>query len=171
MRLEFPEKKHEKDYLQIIQEFLENQEEIVPGQMKPKEWEDFDKFIVRCEDYREWKNMKPGRVKQTLYFLIDDNGKVVWAEAIRYELNEKLKFDGGNIAYGIRPSERKKWYATIWLKLALEKCKEAWLEKVLLTCNKKNIWSSKVMIKNWWIFDSEYEDEWIPNQRYRIPVI
>jgi hypothetical protein len=30
MKLEFPEKKHEKDYLKMIQEFLENKEHITP---------------------------------------------------------------------------------------------------------------------------------------------
>jgi predicted acetyltransferase len=37
----------------------------------------------------------------------------------------------GHIGYGIRPSERRKGYATMMLKLALEHCKKIGLEKVL----------------------------------------
>jgi predicted acetyltransferase len=81
-----------------------------------------------------------------------------------------LRYDWGNIGYGIRPSERKKWYTTIWLKLVLEKCKELWIDKVMLTCNKENIWSSKAIIKNWWVRNSEYEHEGKIKDRYYIPI-
>jgi hypothetical protein len=30
MHLEFPEKRHEKEYLEMIQEFSDNKEEIIP---------------------------------------------------------------------------------------------------------------------------------------------
>jgi len=170
MKLEFPEKKHEKDYFEMIQEFFDNKEEIIPGQMKPKEWESFDEFIVRCEDYKEWKNMKPNRVPATFYFIIDENGKAVWGISLRHYLNDDLRFNWGHIGYGIRPSERKKWYASQGLSLALQKCKEMGINEALLSCDKDNIASAKVIQNNWWIFDSEYEDEWIPSQRYRIPI-
>ena len=171
MRLEFPEKKHEKEYMKMIQEFSDNKEIIIPWAAGFKEWEDYDSFLQRIKNNREGINLKPGRMKSELYFLIDDNGRIVWAEAIRYELTDELRFDAGNIGYGIRTSERKKWYATIWLKLALEKCKAYGLDKVLLTCDKDNIWSSKTMIKNWWVRDSEYEFEEKIKERYRISII
>ena len=170
MKLEFPEKKHEKDYLKMIQEFLENKEHIIPWQMKPREWENFDEFIVRCKEYREGKNIQPNRVPATLYFLIDEKDKVVWGVSIRHYLNDALKFTSGHIWYGITPSERKKWYASQALKLALEKCKDMNITDALLTCDTSNIASVKVIQKNWWIFDSEYEDEGIPSQRYRIHI-
>lgn len=170
MKLEFPEKRHEQEYLKMIQEFTDNQEKIIPGQMDPKEWENFNEFIIRCNDYKEWKNMKPNRIPATFYFIIDDNNKVVGGISIRHYLNDALRFTSGHIWYGIRPSERKKWYASEALRLALEKCKDMNITEALLTCDKDNIGSAKVIIKNWWILDSEYEDEWIPSQRYRIPI-
>jgi predicted acetyltransferase len=54
--------------------------------------------------------------------------------------------------------------------LALQKCKEVWLDKVLLTCKKENIGSSKAMINNGWIRDSEYEFEGHTKERYRIMI-
>lgn len=170
MHLEFPEKRHEKEYLEMIQEFSDNKEEIIPYSAGLKEWENYDSFLERIKSNREGKNLKPGHVKSELYFLIDDDDKIVWAEAIRPILNEALKYDGWNIGYGIRLSERKKGYATIGLSLALQRCKEYWLDKVLLTCDKENIWSSKAMIKNWWIRDSEYEFEGKIKHRYWTPV-
>ena len=154
----------------MIQEFSDNKEIIIPAAAILQENETYDDFLQRTKDNKEGRNMKPGYVRWELYFLIDDNDKIIGVEAIRPELNDVLRFDGGNIGYGIRPSERKKWYATEWLRLVLEKCKELWLDKVLLTCNKENIWSSKTMIKNGWIWDSEYEHEGKIKERYRIPI-
>ena len=37
MKLEFPEKKHEQQYLEMIQEFLDNKEKIIPRAMPLKE--------------------------------------------------------------------------------------------------------------------------------------
>jgi predicted acetyltransferase len=149
---------------------LKDKEHITPGQMSLKDWEKFDEFLTRCKNYREGINVKPNRVPATLYFIINEKEKVVWGVSIRHYLNDALRFTSGHIGYGIRPSERKKWYASQSLKLSLEKCKDMDISDVLLTCDTSNIASAKVIEKNWWILDSEYEDEWIPSQRYRIHI-
>ena len=169
MRLEFPEKKHEKRHFEMIQEYIDHQEEIIRS-AAVRQWETYDDFLKRIQDSKEWKNLEPGRVRSEIYFLINDEDKIVWAEAIRYELNDELRFDAGNIGYGIRPSERRKWYATIWLQLALEKCKASWLHHVLVTCDKDNIGSMKAITTNWWIRDSEYECKGKSKNRYWITI-
>ena len=174
MKLEFPEKKHEQQYLEMIQEFADIHEKIIPWSAELKKWENYNDFLERIQNYKEGKNIKPWRWKSELYFLMDNKDKIVWAEIIRYELTEELRYDAGNVGYGIRPSERKKWYATRGLNLVLEKCKEYGLKKILLTCNKENIWSAKTIIKNWWIWNSEYNHicddhpKWILKERYWI---
>ena len=65
---------------------------------------------------------------------------------IRHYLNNFLKQFGGNIGYSVRKSERNKGYAKQMLELALEKCKELKIEKVLITCNDDNIASEKSII-------------------------
>lgn len=170
MRLEYPQKKHEQEYIKMIQEFVDNKEIVIPRPMGIKEGENYDDLLERTKKNTEGKNPKHGYMKSTLYFIIDNEEQIIWAVHIRHELNDELKFRWGNIGYGIKPSERKKWYATIWLKLALEKCKELWLDKVILTCKKENIWSSKTILKNWWIWDSEYEFEEKIEERYWIPI-
>ena len=59
----------------------------------------------------------------------------------RHNLKGELINIGGNIGYAIRPSERRKGYATIQLQLLLEKAKELGLEKVLVTCRDNNVGS------------------------------
>ena len=65
---------------------------------------------------------------------------------IRHYLNEYLTQVGGNIEYSVRKTERNKGYAKQMLKLALEKCKELKIKKVLITCDEDNIASEKVIL-------------------------
>ena len=65
---------------------------------------------------------------------------------IRHYLNEFLKQFGGNIGYSVRKNERNKGYAKQMLKLALEKCKDLKMKKVLITCDEDNIASEKVIL-------------------------
>ena len=65
---------------------------------------------------------------------------------IRHYLNDFLKQFGGNIGYGVRKTEKNKGYAKQMLKLALEKCKELKMKKILITCDEDNIASEKVIL-------------------------
>lgn len=95
-------------------------------------------------------------VKDTTLFLYDDEATIfVGAVNIRYKLNDYLSKFGGHIGYGIRPSCRRKSYATKLLGLALEKCKELHLNEVLLVCNKDNLASKKVIQNNNGLFLKE----------------
>lgn len=65
---------------------------------------------------------------------------------IRHYLNDYLTEAGGHIGYGVRKTERNKGYARQMLKLALEKCKELKIKRVLITCDEDNIASEKVIL-------------------------
>ena len=49
----------------------------------------------------------------------------------RFMLNEYLLNQGGNIGYGVRPTERRKGYNKYQLYLAMKNCKEKGIDKVL----------------------------------------
>ena len=65
---------------------------------------------------------------------------------IRHYLNDFLKQFGGNIGYSVRKTERNKGYAKQMLKLALGKCRDLKMKKVLITCDEDNIASEKVIL-------------------------
>ena len=50
---------------------------------------------------------------------------------------------GGHIGYYVRPSERRKGYATKQIALALDYCKSLDIDKVLMSCTIDNIGSEK----------------------------
>ena len=75
--------------------------------------------------------------------------RILGSISIRHNLNDEMlsKF-GGHIGYNIRPSERRKGFATKMLYLALEKCEELGLEDVMVTCKEDNIGSAKTIENN-----------------------
>lgn len=64
----------------------------------------------------------------------------------------------GILDIGVRPSERKKGYASQMLAKALEYCKdEIGLEKVMINCYKSNEPSRKTILHAGGVFEKEYE--------------
>ncbi len=72
---------------------------------------------------------------------------------IRHYLNEYLKNYGGHIGYSIRPTERRKGYAKEMLKMALSKCRELNIYRVLITCIERNIGSEKTILANGGVYE------------------
>ena len=95
-----------------------------------------------CED-----TVPKGLVPSSTYLgLREKDNYIVGMIDIRHYLNEYLTEAGGHIGYGVRKTERNKGYAKQMLKLALEKCKELKIKKVLITCDEDNIASEKVIL-------------------------
>ena len=88
-----------------------------------------------------------GLVPSSTYLgLREKDNYIIGMIDIRHYLNEYLTQVGGHIGYGVRKSERNKGYAKQMLKLALEKCKELKIKRVLITCDEDNIASEKVIL-------------------------
>ena len=88
-----------------------------------------------------------GLVPSSTYLgLREKDNYIVGMIDIRHYLNEYLTEAGGHIGYGVRKTERNKGYAKQMLKLALEKCKELKIKRVLITCDEDNIASEKVIL-------------------------
>lgn len=95
-----------------------------------------------CED-----TVPKGLVPSSTYLGVrEKDNYIVGMIDIRHYLNEYLTQVGGHIGYGVRKTERNKGYAKQMLKLALEKCKDLKMKKVLITCDEDNIASEKVIL-------------------------
>lgn len=132
-----------------------NNTDTSPYAIFKNDYHDFDNYLNNLE----LKEAEDGLVPDSVFFLLDeDRNKLIGAVNIRHYLNDYLLKFGGHIGDGIRPSERKKGYATKMIELALIECKKLGMDKVLITCNKSNIASAKTIIKNGGILENEIKD-------------
>lgn len=116
----------------------------------------FENDIQKLIDHYTGRNLPEGWVSASVYWLLNDNkDKIIGVITIRHELTEYLHFRGGHISYYVRPSERKKGYATKMLSLALDKGRELGIERVMITCAKDNVGSMKTILNNGGILHSE----------------
>ena len=120
------------------------------------DYHDFDYYLENLEH----KEPKEGKVPDSVFFLLDEERNILLgAVNIRHYLNDYLLKYAGHIGDGIRPSERRKGYATEMIRLALLECKKLGIDKVLMVCDKSNTASAKSIINNGGILENEFEDE------------
>ena len=162
MKLIFPTIEHRQAALEYRQEWLDSGlGEGINGSwgLQRKEYENYEKWLSDIEELVTGQGNNPNiNVPATTYFAFSDN-KLIGNIQIRHYLNEYLLNTYGHIGYGVRPSERRKGFATKMLTLALEKCRKLGIEKVLISCDKNNIASSKTIIKNGGVLENEFAEE------------
>jgi predicted acetyltransferase len=157
---------YRKQLFDMMDEWSETGEKIVPYSIRKNDYRDFDTYIKGfANENREEAGHVPGT---TLFCLDTDRNLFIGAVNIRHYLNEALLLNGGHIGDGIRPSERRKGYATKMIGLALEVCRSLGISKVLMVCDKENIGSAKSIINNGGILENEIEIDGIIEQRYWI---
>lgn len=145
MKYRLPRIEDYEQLLAYIQEHYSNNEMVLNGSlgltsMKYEEWVDKINTNVDTPD-KIWG-------KSLTYLTFDDNEKLIGLLNIRFDLPEELVNKYGHIGYGVRPSERRKGYATKMLEFALEECRKIGMGKVILGCHKENIASAKTIMKN-----------------------
>lgn len=136
-----------------------------PNAIFRNNYEDFAYYL----EHLEYKEPQEGLVPDSTFFCFDGKRNLmVGAMNNRHDLNDYLLKYGGHIGDGIRPSERRKGYATEMIRLALEECRKLGLTRVLMTCDKNNIGSAKSIIRNGGILENEVLEEGSIKQRYWI---
>lgn len=133
------------------------------------EGESFAAYVQRQERWAQGEDLPLGFVPSGFYVGIVD-GEVVGRVSIRFQLNEVLAKVGGHIGYGVRPTQRRKGYATQMLRLSLPIARRHGIERVLLTCNLDNVGSWKVIERCGGVFESiaDYPELGSPKRRYWI---
>ena len=148
--LKEPTMDEKEELIKMVNEFADANDEYQfegLGNFKKIYDSSYEEFYDGLEVNKHINQINPEWANQTSYVLIDENGHIYGAANIRHELKGKLREIGGHVGYGIRPSERGKGYATLQLKLLLEKMDKMGIDNALITCREHNIGSIKTMNK------------------------
>ena len=150
MRLVFPRIAYKDKAIEYIKEFYEYGSEINgSGSLERYLIEStYEYWLKKVLSDIDIANVPESRVPGLTYFYVrEEDDKIIGMINIRLALNEFLRTEGGHIGYSIRPTERRKHYATEMLRAALKVCDVIGIKEVLVSCDKDNIASAGV-IKN-----------------------
>jgi predicted acetyltransferase len=166
IKLIIPDIKYEKEFINFINDFKSTGEKLIPFILKFYKGNIID-YVNDLLNFSKGIGVPEGLIEHSTFWLKNDF-EILGVINIRHRLNDLLIKQGGHIGFGISPKNRKKGYGKQLLKLGLIESKKIGINRVLLTCDKNNVGSSKVIIYNGGVLDSE---ELIDNkiiQRYWI---
>ena len=159
MKLVFPSIAYKEKAIEFINEFNEYNSDIngsgaLDGYLENSTYEEWIKKVLADIDIA---NIPQPRVPALTYFYVrEEDDKIIGMINIRLALNDFLKKEGGHIGYCIRPTERGNNYATDMLKAALKVYDVFGVREVLLSCDKSNEASSKVIKKCGGVLQDEF---------------
>jgi predicted acetyltransferase len=157
IELVLPSKDLEMAALEYKKEHFDNQEYELHGSSLFDKIDSYSDWLEQLKNNSNEKTVDPGWVVSTTNFAIRKrDSNIVGMVDIRHTLNEFLRTYGGNIGFGVRPSERNKGYATQILKIALKYCKQLALSRVMLACYKDNEASRKTILHCGGILEKEF---------------
>ena len=144
--------------LDFKQEFLDNNEIIINGSELLDQMDEYDEWLKSVTDNISPETVNPNWVVTDTFFAIDENDEIVGIIDFRHTLNDFLK-DFGNSGYSVRPSKRRKGYATEMLKQVIEVAKESGLSEIHLSVERTNEPSIKTIKKNGGVYERSFEFE------------
>ena len=156
IELHSPHEEHEEMALNFISEhFMNNEPDIHGGALIEKL--NYKDWLMQVRNNSMASTVSKDWVVSSTFFAIRKiDGEIIGMLDMRHTLNDFLRLYGGHIGFSVRPSERRKGYATQILKQGLEYAKTIGLEKVMLACYKNNAASRNTIVKCGGIMEREF---------------
>ena len=112
-------------------------------------------LLDQTEDYAQWvqsitantspETVNPAWVVTDTYFAVDENDNIVGIIDLRHTLNDFLQ-DFGNVGYSVKPSERRKGYATEMFRQVREIARRAGMKELHMAVHRDNEPSVKTIV-------------------------
>lgn len=148
MKLTFPNPKYKDKAMRFINEFYEYDSEINGSGGLDRYLKDgtYEEWLEKVTADIDIANIPSPRVPALTYFYIrDDDDEIIGMINLRLALNDFLREEGGHIGYCVRPTARRRHYATDMLDEALRVYDTLCINEVIISCDKSNIASAKVI--------------------------
>jgi len=162
VQLILPEFKYEPSYRDYIAELGDEERYPFPLDF---DHSDFQALLAKLESFRQGIDLPEGFVPSTTYWLVEGRD-IVGVSNLRHFLNDRIRYAGGHIGLGIRPSWRGKGFGNQLMKLTLDKAVERGINPVHVHCYKHNEASARMIVANGGVLESEVTEGEVVVQRY-----
>lgn len=122
-------------------------------------YDKYQEWLQQQDDWSKGEGLPSGYVRQTVFWLMDGETPIGIGK-IRHSLTESSRAFGGNIGYAISSEFRGRGYGSILLRELLRKADEMGVEEKVLTVEKYNYASKKVIENNGGRLYNENELRW-----------
>ena len=134
LRLVKLSKTYKRQLFDMMDEWTASGEKIIPYAIRKVDYHDFEHYMESLE----LREPKEGLVPDSTFFCLDEDRDIfVGAVNIRHYLNDALLKNGGHIGDGIRPSERRKGYASKMIPWRWRSAKSLALIRCLWSATKR----------------------------------
>lgn len=131
-----------------------------------QDYESAEAWLQHVRDMENPETCPPHLVTATLYVAVRKTDfRIVGMIDLRHRLNDFLAEYGGHIGYSVRPDERRKGYAKQMLALALDEAKKRGINRVLVTCDEKNVASARTILANGGAFE---RNTWLEEEKQTV---
>ena len=161
---EKPSIERKDEIIEYLDEFVKNNSDINGSGSLDKIYSGytFEEALERClnmenEEYAKSVGRCPGK---TFLLIRENDNRIVGTINVRWNLTKEMLQFGGNIGYGVRPTERRKGYNKINLYLGLKEAKKLGLDKVMLDCSVTNLGSDKTIKALGGVLERCEKDPW-----------
>ncbi len=153
--------------IEFRKEFFEHGEFVINGSGLFDKTDDYTEWCRTVDANTKEETVNPNWVITDIFFAVDDQNRIVGIIDFRHTLNDFLK-DLGHCGYSVRPSERRKGFATEMLRQLLEVVKKAGMNELYLSVEKKNEPSVKTITRNGGVYERSFEFDGEQADIYRI---
>jgi len=147
VKLVRPSMKHKEDALAFKQAFFDNDEMVIDGSELLDRKQTYEEWLAYVDEIKDLQEIRSKSVRTDTFFALDRNNQIVGIIDLRHELNDFFK-DFGHCGYSVKPSERRKGYASQMLHLVCLIAKESGMKKLQLCALRSNVASVKTIYKN-----------------------
>ena len=148
-----PSEQYVTELLAYKKDFLENSDSM-DGCGPIRRFDDMKAYLGWTKSCENPQTVPEGMVAASQFLCIrKSDSRLVGMIQVRHYLNEYLEKYAGHIGYSVRPSERRKGYATWMLKNIQPFCKSIGLDRILVCCLDDNVGSRKTILENGGAYD------------------
>lgn len=149
-----PSLDYKEQILAYKEEFVQCNDRLHGG-ARLQEMDNLNDWLEHVRRSSSYETCEEGRTPSSTFLCIRESDKaMVGICNIRHDLNSDFLINTvGHIGYSIRPSERRKGYATEQLRLALLEAKKLGINRVLVTATDWNIGSQKTILANGGVYE------------------